>query len=109
VYYSEHVLIFIYHHGYRPTIVDHKDRDVRNNRIENLRPADAPLNAFNRKLPMSILGVRGVSLTGENRVKRYRAGICYRTKRINLGRFSTLAEAVDARKSAELKYFGETL
>jgi hypothetical protein len=37
--YRVHRLIFLYHHGYLPKYLDHKDNDRSNNRIDNLRPS----------------------------------------------------------------------
>ncbi len=41
-------LIFLYHKGYLPKIVDHKDRDTLNDRIENIRAASKSENNRNR-------------------------------------------------------------
>jgi hypothetical protein len=45
-----HRVIFLMHHGYMPSIVDHKDGNVFNNCIENLREATQQQNCFNRQL-----------------------------------------------------------
>lgn len=45
--YQEHALIFLWHHGFHPTVVDHLDRDPHNNRIENLRAATPAQNSQN--------------------------------------------------------------
>ena len=41
-------LIFLYHHGYMPKVVDHIDRNIENNHIENLRGTDQYHNSKNR-------------------------------------------------------------
>ena len=46
--YAFHRLVFMYHHGYVPKIVDHIDNDRTNNRIENLRETTQQLNCLNR-------------------------------------------------------------
>jgi hypothetical protein len=50
VVYTLHRLIFIYHHGYAPKIIDHINNDRSDNRIENLREATQQQNCLNRKL-----------------------------------------------------------
>jgi hypothetical protein len=48
VVYFLHRLIFLFHKGYLPKIVDHIDNDRHNNRIENLREATQQQNCLNR-------------------------------------------------------------
>lgn len=43
-----HQAIFVMHHNYLPTCVDHIDGDKFNNRIENLQDADKSVNSLNR-------------------------------------------------------------
>lgn len=43
-----HRMVFLYHKGYLPKIIDHIDNDRTNNRIENLREATQEQNCLNR-------------------------------------------------------------
>jgi hypothetical protein len=67
-----HRLIWIFHHGACPDLIDHIDRDKSNNRIENLRAATKSQNALNSKIPKTSLttGVRGVHAVGDKFVAR---------------------------------------
>lgn len=47
--YPLHRLIFLYHHGWLPEIVDHKDLNELNNRIENLRATTKSQNCKNKR------------------------------------------------------------
>ena len=47
--YLAHRLIFLWHHGHLPRVLDHIDGDKTNNRIENLREATYSENLFNTK------------------------------------------------------------
>jgi hypothetical protein len=48
--YLAHRLIFLYHHGHLPSLLDHINGDKTDNRIENLRVATPAQNRFNSGL-----------------------------------------------------------
>jgi hypothetical protein len=101
-----HRLIFIMHNGYCPAKIDHIDRNTSNNRIENLREATSSENMMNKKVRRtSKSGVTGVHYC--NRQERWIAKITINQKTINLGSFLELYLAKQARKAAEMKYFGK--
>lgn len=59
--YYAHRLIWIWHYGEPPKVLDHIDRDKANNRIENLRPCSDSQNAANAPAGMrNTSGYRGV-------------------------------------------------
>lgn len=97
--YAAHRLIFLFHHGYLPALVDHINQDKLDNRIENLRPATKKQNAENCKLYASNtsghVGVSEDKKTGKWKAYRWDMG-----KYVNLGSFLTKEEAIEARRLA---------
>jgi len=99
-------LIFCFHHGYFPEIVDHKDRDTTNDKIENLRAATAQENTTNRTSHKnSTSQYLGVCYTKSR--NRWQAYISINRKVVRLGYFKTEAEAVVARNKASALHHGE--
>lgn len=90
--YRAHRLIFLFHHGYLPKFLDHKDENKVNNIIENLRPATKSQNMANRgKQANNTSGFKGVSpIKGTS---RYEAYIQINGKKKHLGRFDDPAIA----------------
>ncbi|AKY04075.1 homing endonuclease [Pectobacterium phage POP15] len=67
--YLVHRLVFLYHHGYMPEFVEHKDTDKLNNRILNLREATHEQNMQNvgiKSNNRSGAKVKGVSQYGKH-------------------------------------------
>lgn len=94
-------LIWLYHHGYWPEVIDHIDGDKANDKIENLRDTTLAHNSRNRAIGKSNkTGVIGVYAQGS----LFRAQINYNGQRVRLGSFSTLVEAKEARLAAQAKY-----
>lgn len=48
--YLVHRLVFLYHHGHLPPVLDHIDGNPTNNKIENIRKASTVENMRNRKI-----------------------------------------------------------
>lgn len=93
---------FIMTGAWPSALIDHKDRDVTNNRFSNLREATSSQNLRNKegKLP-----VKGVSFD-ETRGK-WVAKIKHLGKTHNLGRFLTYEEACSVMKEARDRLHGE--
>lgn len=89
-------------------VVDHiHGKESRfDNRKENLRLATVSENGMNRDLGKNnTSGVTGV--TWHKQLKKWIVRIQVAGKRISLGTFDNLDKAIDVRKQAEEKYFGE--
>jgi len=90
--YLAHRLIFMYHHGYVPEVLDHINGDRDDSRIENLRPCSRSQNNFNESLrPNNTSGVKGVNWCNSD--KKWIARIQLNNKVIYLGRFDSLEKA----------------
>jgi hypothetical protein len=97
--YKVHRLIWKLVHGEDPDFVDHINGDRADNRLCNLRSVSRGENAKNvATRDNKSDAVLGVSL----RNGRWRARISDSGKLIQLGTFDTMAEAVAARRAAEV-------
>jgi hypothetical protein len=104
--YYNYQLVFLMHHGHIPKMIDHKDTDCTNNKIGNLREADKPQNGANQLMrPDNKSGFKGVSKNNDR--PGWRAQIRVNKKKICLGDFVDMQDAVEAAKAARLKYHGE--
>lgn len=99
--YRAHRLAYLYVHGEMPPgKIDHKDRNPRNNRIDNLRPATNSQNSLNAGLRSNnTSGYKGVHL--HTPTQKWLASIVIDQKRYHLGLFNNILDAVAARKAAE--------
>jgi hypothetical protein len=98
-------LAWLYMTGEWPEVtVDHEDRDHSNDRWSNLRLATKAEQARNQILHShNTSGILGVYQRGG----KYCATIKFNYRQIWLGTFDTEEQAIDARRAAELEYFGE--
>lgn len=101
-YYYLHRFIWLYHNGVWPEIVDHLDRDVANNKIENLRIATPAESSCNRTEHNSS-GFRGVDKFNN----RWRAKIRFNNKHYYIGYFDTPEEASAAYKKRAIELHKE--
>jgi hypothetical protein len=100
-------LAWALHHGYWPSeLIDHRDGDHQNTRIDNLREATHTQNQHNKvgfgKYP------KGVVYKGEvDRKKPWTARIRVNGKKKSLGAFATMEEAAAAYVNAANKVQGD--
>lgn len=100
--YKAHRLIFLFHHGYMPDLIDHIDCDRTNNRIENLRACNKSENGMNRAGSYGKAAARNVYKRGNKfQVHMKREGRAY-----YIGTFDDFYEAKDAAADARSRLFG---
>lgn len=99
--YKAHRLAWLYTYGKWPTKgLDHKNRVKDDNRIANLREATQSENMHNGPLRASSKsGVSGVVWRSDRNKWNARIKVGYKT--FNLGLYTDMAEAIEARKAAE--------
>jgi len=86
--------------------IDHKDTIKLNNLEENLRICTHAENDQNKKIPYhNTSGFKGVSWNKSS--KKWEVQIATNKKRIHIGKFKTLEEAVEKYNDAAIKYHGE--
>ena len=101
-----HRLIFLYHKGYLPKIVDHDDVDTLNNKIGNLRGCNSSENSMNAKIgENNTSGVKGVCLNIRN--NKWRAEIKVNYKQIYIGEYVDINDAARAVRMERIKHHGE--
>lgn len=86
-------------------VVDHVNKNTFDTRKENLRRTTYSINNFNARLRRkNRSGFTGVFFA--KHINMWHAYIHKDKKRYNLGYFKTKEEAVEARKAAEIKFYG---
>jgi hypothetical protein len=102
--YKAHRLAFLMMGFYLPIEVDHIDNDGTNNKWSNLRPSDRNDNKKNLPIQKSNkTGVIGVNWHKSAKKWQARAVDCS-GKRIDLGRYDSFDDAVNARKKHEVDF-----
>lgn len=96
-----HRVIWIMVHGVIPDQIDHINRIPSDNRLINLRDCNTRTNNLNRKLAEPESGHYGVYKTKSN---KWHSEIKVNGKRINLGNYIDINDAINARKQAEELY-----
>lgn len=98
----------IYLHRYilkakKGQIVDHINRDKKDNRRENLRFVSAKLNNYNKNVENNL----GRGIYYDKYGKRYRACISHENKTLKLGSFKNVFEAKKAYNLKAIEIYGK--
>lgn len=101
-----HRLIWMIHNGDIPAgmLVDHKNQNTSDNRIENLRLCTKSQNAMNQRKTRGTSRFKGVV---KNKNGTFTAYIRCNGKGMNLGTFKTEEDAGKAYRDAAQQLFGE--
>ena len=103
--YLAHHIVWYLHHGYFPIMLDHKNNDKGDNRIENLREADYSSNKMNTPVyKNSSSGIKGLMFC--SKYQKWLARISVKNKRIHLGYFEDKELAELVLLEARSKYHG---
>lgn len=90
-----------------PYVIDHINRNILDNRMENLRIVNKQKNEYNEK-PLrtnNTSGIKGVLWDKEN--KKWYAQITYFGKTIKIGRYISKEDAIVARLKSEMLFCGK--
>ena len=94
-----HRVIFLYHYGRLPKVVDHIDGNILNNLAENLREATASTNGFNRRAGVNnTSGVKNVSWS--KAARKWTVMVQKNGAPQYFGRYANLDEAASIAKQA---------
>ncbi len=101
-----HRLVFLFHHGYMPKMIDHINGNRLDSRIENLREATSSQNQQNRKIQRNNLsGFKGAVYHPQK--MKWQGRIQVNKKKFSLGYYNLAEEAHEAYKKAATTFFGE--
>lgn len=101
--YLQHRIIWKMVYGTEPPFIDHEDGVTTNNRLLNLREATRRENNVNAKKRRD--NTSNITGVGYHKAKqKWEAYINYHGKRIYLGHFQDINDAIAARKLAEKQY-----
>lgn len=102
-YYKAHRLAFMYMTGGIPKQVDH-DNHIRNdNRWKNLNSATNAINSRNQSMPSNNTS-NCIGVCFREDIRKWQSYITIGGNRIHIGYFTNKIDAIQARKTAEVKY-----
>ena len=102
-----HIIAWVIFYGRYPNgHIDHINKIKSDNRIANLREVTQAQNSRNQKIRTNnTSGFPGVSF--DRLLSKWIAYITINYKKIHIGVFKQIEDAIEARKIAAIKYFGE--
>lgn len=104
--YLTHRIVYKMKYGVDPAHeIDHRNRNPRDCRWDNLREATSTQNSQNQSLRKNNTGFKGVYYDRER--GKFQVGIRVNKRKIHLGRYATAEEAYKVYCVAAKKYFGE--
>lgn len=102
-----HRLAWFYANGYWPGMIDHINRNPRDNRLCNLREVSKSINNANR-LSTSSSGHRGVNWSvGRNGIGKWHAVASWKNKNHSFGYYFDIDEAIKATEEGRKKLYGD--
>lgn len=100
-----HRLAWLYMIGTWPEEINHINEAKADNRFCNLEEVTSAQNKVFRGANVNNqLQIKGV----QERCGKYRAYIFYKGSNISLGTYADIQDAIDARKAAEIQYYGRS-
>lgn len=104
--YYEHSLVFLYHYGFIPKMIDHINGNRLDNRIENLRECNVFQNNANKdKTILNTSGYKGVHK--QKNSNKWRAQIQIGSTRKHLGYFDNILDAKKAYDNEAILHYKE--
>jgi len=98
-------IAFLMYHGYLPEVIDHINRNTKDDRIFNLRGCTQRQNTYNSASRKSQSRYKGIRIK-KDRKKKFEASISYNGKKIHLGCFYSEHQAARVWNTAARMYHG---
>jgi len=103
-----HCLVYLYHYGYLPAVVDHIDSDKFNHKLSNLQPATNQLNTAKASMfSHNTSGYRGVHPCTRNNRLKWKTEIKVFGEKFYIGRYDNIHYAGAVYNAVASKLFGK--